>query len=129
MEDAELLTTFNDALDDLNLESEQAVMLRRLLADLDVPGQGQEEPPSSAFIEEVPPSLQPITSRKMRLSGLLKIFRRKRNTESSSIQTTVAKHRKITARIRLAIKAFNGFKKSRRLTRNSSDAVVTASHY
>lgn len=79
MEDEELFTTFNDDLDNLNLESEQAQLLRRLLADIDVSGMASSESPVSAYIEELPTTPPPTRSHRKRLSGFLRTFRRGRN--------------------------------------------------
>lgn len=54
MEDERLLTTFNDALDTLNLESGQAVRIRHLIADLDISGDAASDNPVTAFVEELP---------------------------------------------------------------------------
>lgn len=79
MEDEELFTTFNSALDDLNLESEQAVLLRRLLADIDVSGNASAESPvRSAYVEELPTKPLPTRSHREWLGGFLKTFRRGR---------------------------------------------------
>lgn len=66
MEDEELFSTFNDALDILNLESDQAVTrrIRHLLADLDISGDAASDNPVSALIEELPNISRPIHSRR-----------------------------------------------------------------
>lgn len=84
MEDDELFTTFNSALDDLNLESEQAVLLRRLLADIDVSGNASAETPVSAYVEELPTNPLPTRSHRKWLAGFLKTFRRGRGDSHPS---------------------------------------------
>lgn len=85
MEDEELFTTFNSALDDLNLESEQAVLLRRLLADIDVSGNASAESPvRSAYVEELPTNPLPNRSHRKWIAGFLNPFRRGRGDSHPS---------------------------------------------
>lgn len=87
MEDDELLSTFNYALDSLNLESEQAILLQRLLADIDTSaGTSAEAPgPVSAYIEELPTTSQSTRPpQAFWLSGLLGKLRPKRSKSRQS---------------------------------------------